>query len=509
MMQKHYDVIVLGRSIGALTVAALLARRDFTVLVLGQGAPSPTYTALGYELSRSAFTFLAATSPTWRRVIAELAQSQTWKRRLVVTEPMLQAIAAGRRFDVCTDPRLFERETRREFGELLRVIDDLYEDLGRANAVADDAFETDALWPPGTFWERRETGRLADRLPYAHAEPDADLLSEFPRGHFYRRIVRASVLFATHLSSVPPPFAVARLHGAWTRGLFGLPGGAAELEDFLVERIAMHGGRCLFTGRAQSILTRRGIASGVQIDGDEHPTGADFVITDLDGESLAELAGGQGIHKRALREWPRITSTVGRFVVSMVVRTAGLPAPLAAQALLFPRPLKEGTRPLYIHLLRNDLPDGERTILLGEVLLRDHGALALEDARAFVVREVARELPFVEQHLLLVDSPHDGLPVWVYENGERREVERVSEGLPRIEPMLRQLEVDPPGFLGLGGEPIRGPIEKTLLVGRSVLPGLGQEGQLLAAWGAARLVTKSDGKKARMRRDMWTKVEFG
>jgi hypothetical protein len=75
--------------------------------------------------------------------------------------------------------------------------------------------------------------------------------------------------------------------------------------------------------------------------------------------------------------------------------------------------------------------------------------------------------------------------------------------------MVRQVEVDPPGYLGLSGEPIRGPIERTLLVGRTVLPALGQEGQLLAAWGAARLVTRTDRRRERMRRDMWSKVEIG
>ena len=101
--------------------------------------------------------------------------------------------------------------------------------------------------------------------------------------------------------------------------------------------------------------------------------------------------------------------------------------------------------------------------------------------------------------------------MWVYEGGRRRNVERaVLKGASSAaEPMVRQLEVDPPGYLGLAGEPIRGPIERTLLVGRSVLPGLGQEGQLLAAWGAARLVTRTDRKKERMRRDMWSKVEIG
>jgi hypothetical protein len=77
------------------------------------------------------------------------------------------------------------------------------------------------------------------------------------------------------------------------------------------------------------------------------------------------------------------------------------------------------------------------------------------------------------------------------------------------EPMIEKLEVDPPGYLGLAGEPLRGPLERSLLVGRSVLPGLGQEGQVLAAWGAARLVTRSDKQKERMRRDMWSKVEIG
>ncbi|MFO0618453.1 MAG: phytoene dehydrogenase [Polyangiaceae bacterium] len=508
MMQKHYDVVVLGRSIGALSAAALLARRDFNVLVLGQGAPPPSYTALGFRMHRRAFTFLGATSPTWRRMIAELAQSQTWKRRVTVCEPMLQALSNTLRFEIPTDPKLFERETRREFGELLRVVTELYEDLARVNAVADDIFDQEALWPPGTFWERRETNRLAKNLPYIHAEPDADLLSEFPRGHFYRRLVRASVLFATDFSSVPPPFAVARLHGAWSRGLLALGNAESELEEFLVERIHMHGGKCELFARAASVTTKRGAASGVQVEGEEHPTGATFILTDLDGEGIAALAGGQAIHQRALREWPRITSTVGRFVASVIVRTRGLPAPLGPETMIFPPQVEGGPRALAVHVQRFTL-DPAHSLLVGEILLRDHGALALGDARAFILRAMLAEMPFLEAHVVAVDSPYDGLPLWDFRGGKRRETDRMELGLPRIEPMRRQLEVDPPGYLGLAGEPIRGPIDGTLLVGRSVLPGLGQEGELLAAWGAARIVTRSDRKRARMRREMWTKVEFG
>jgi phytoene dehydrogenase-like protein len=528
---KHFDVIVLGRSIGALTAAALLARRDFTVLVLGQGERAPTYRLDKRTLLRRSFTMLAATAPTWRKVVVELAQSQTWKRRVVPASPMMQVLAPRRRLDVPPDMALFGREIDREYPELRRLVDELYAELARVNGAADEAFEHDAVWPPGTFWERRETNRYAALLPHVRAEPDADLLVEFPRGHAFRQIVSASVLFATDLSSLPPPFAVARLHGAWTRGVYTLPRGEEELEEFLVERITAYGGRCLFDDRAASLHLRRGVASGVVVDGDEHPTSASFVLADADGEVLAALSGGEGIHKRAQREWPRITSSVGRFVVSMVVRREGLPAPLGVHAFIIPgdRPMKartsssllsplsargapSGVRPM-IHLHRAGLAgsDEGEELLVAEMLLPDRGPIPLHEARQAVLEAVMSELPFLERHLLVVDSVHDGLPVWVYENGRRRAVERASlrGASTSPEPMVRQLEVDPPGYLGLAGEPIRGPIERTLLVGRSVMPGLGQEGQLLAAWGAARLVTRTDRQKERMRRDMWSKVEIG
>jgi phytoene dehydrogenase-like protein len=507
-VQKHYEVIVLGRSIGCLAAASLLARRDFTVLLLGHGAQAAAYQAAGRTLQRRAFTFLTAASPAWRRIVVELAQSQTYKRRLVVAEPALQAIAPDRRFDIVTDAALFGREVGREFPELFRVVEELYGELGRVCAVADDVFDKDVMWPPGTFWERRETGRYASSLPYVHAEPDADILAEFPRGHFYRQLVRASVLFGTYLSSMPPPFAVARIHGAWTRGLARVEQGEDDLERFLVDRVHAHGGRCILGAKAAGLHLKRGVVSGVVIDGDEHPTGCDFVVTDLDGEALAALAGGQGIHKRALREWPRITSTVGRFVTSVVVRREGLPEPLGSEVLLFARenPWVSRDRPAVIHVQRVD-QDADHTLLVAELLLPDHGALPLSEARAFVLRALEQELPFLENHLVLADSPHDALPTWIYEGSSR--IMRPRSGLSPQEPMQRQLEVDPPGYLGLAGEPIRGPLERTLLVGRSVLPGLGQEGELLAAWSAARLISRSDKKKAMMRRDMWNKTELG
>src|SRR5579859_769677 len=164
-MAKHYDVAILGASAGALVTAALLARRSWRVLVLGQGHRPATYAFEGHVLARRPFTFLAQSSPAWGRVLVELAQSQTFKRRLVAVDPMFQILAPDLRLEVPPDVGAFGKEIDREYPEVRRVVDELYAELARTNAAADAAFERDVVWPPGSFWEKRETGRVAATLP--------------------------------------------------------------------------------------------------------------------------------------------------------------------------------------------------------------------------------------------------------------------------------------------------------------------------------------------------------
>src|SRR5580693_7299012 len=102
-MAKHYDVAVLGAGLGALTAAALLARRSWRVLVLGQGWKPSTYTFDGATLARRPFTFLAGSSPAWARVLVELAQSQSFRRHVEPLDPMFQVLAPRLRLEVPPD----------------------------------------------------------------------------------------------------------------------------------------------------------------------------------------------------------------------------------------------------------------------------------------------------------------------------------------------------------------------------------------------------------------------
>jgi len=515
---RHYDVVVLGRSIGALVTAALLARREFRVLLLGQGERAPMYHVDNHLMCRRTFTMLAATSPCWKRVLQELAQTPRFRRRTRALDPMFVVLSPERRIAIPPDIELFYREIEREFPEVRQLVDEVYGTFANVNAAADAAFEREAVWPPGSFWERLETGRIATTLPLVEAEQN-DLLGKFPAGHPYRQVIWLPAMFATNAATPGDQlaaFALARLHGAWTRGVHGLTTGEQELEQFLVERIEAHGGVCLLEQRATRLVIQRGSVAGVVLHGEEEATGLSSLVTSLSGELLAELSAGDGVTKQAQRDWPRLTASAGRFVVSLLLKNAGVPEPLATESFMIPR--TQGTpnprRPV-VHVQRMDVGNyaGEgaqgQTLLVAETLLPLRGPLTLLEARQAVLTTLRDHLPFLDEHLIAVDSPHDGLPAHDYTHGGLREIERIhiKDAKPGAEPMQPLWSVDPPGFLGLSGEPIRGPIPGTFLVGPSVLPALGQEGELLAAWGAARLITRLDKKRQKMRQKLWTKIE--
>jgi phytoene dehydrogenase-like protein len=518
LSERHYDVVVLGRSLGALTAAALLARRDFRVLVLGQGARPPSYRFARHTLRRSALTMLFGSSPLWKRVLVELAQTQTFRRRVELQDPMVQLLMPGHRLDVPADIRLFEKEILREFPDVRRVIDDLYASLARTNAAVDAVFEREAVWPPGTFWERRETGKLIAALPYVHRDADADLLGDLAPLHPYRDLAALLLSFASNLVvEALPSLAEARLHGSWARGISRLAGGEEELGAFLLERVQAHGGTCRLDERASRIYADRSGVTALLVDGESVRTSARFVVSDGTGEQLAELAQGQGVQARAEREWPDVKPQRSRFVMSVVLREDGVPPALGRELMILP----ERADGIPLHVVRMDPrnEDGRdsaapaETLLVVEALI-PHGEPAplAGVARERLLASLREVLPFLDEHLVVVDSPHDGRPLFHYAGGPAHQlVERIHlQGATTArEPMATQWRVGSPSFFDLAGEPIRGPIGRTLLVGSSVLPALGQEGQLLSAWSAVRIVTRADGQKERIRRAMWNKVDLG
>ncbi|HXS16495.1 MAG TPA: phytoene dehydrogenase, partial [Polyangiaceae bacterium] len=471
MPARHYDVIVLGRSIGALLTAALLARRELRVLVLGQGQPAPVYRVEGHTLCRRTFSLLSASSPVFRRILVELAQTQNFRRLIAPLDPMFAYLDDDVRFEIPPDVELFGREIQREFPEIQQSLAELYAQVSADNAQIDQAFDRDLVWPPGTFFERLETGRIASSLPPSGPRsPASGLLERLPHGHKFRQVVETPALFASHSgvdTSALSELSLTRLHGSWTRGVQSLSRGEQELEEFLVARIVAHGGVVQFERSAERIAVKRGRFAGVVEQGEETVTAAEAIISSESGEHLAALSEGHGISKRARDHWPHVNVVGGRFVVSVIVDNAGVPAAFPREAFLI------GNHPalpdLHVqrydsHILSGNAADAQRTLLVAEMLLPNVSGYHLLGARHAVLGTLRRYLPFIDRHLVLVDSPHDGLPADLISRQsdgtlDHRQIERafIKGVAPSTEPMQPRFWVQTGSYLSLAGEPLRGP----------------------------------------------------
>lgn len=506
MTDRHFDVVVLGRSLGCLATAALLARRDFRVMVLGQGQQQSTYQFHEHKVPRRSFCLLFSETPVWRRIAQDLAQSQAFRRRTRRNEPSYGVMSSRHRLHVTPDRISFGMELARTFPDVRPFVEELVFRLGQASRHLGLEFETDRMWPPNGAVSQVWNRHFGTKHSLGNVAA-AELLEKFPAEHLYRSGALLPAQFAGNWAGARealPALSVARLSSQWLNHSVTFEGGDGGLEAFFVERIQAHGGICDLRDNATRIAVRRGKVTGVELNEGENSVGADCLVTDLPRDQILELAEVESAGREA-KDAPGLRPAVGRFVVSCLVRREALPEPLAQTSFFLP---ERGAPALQVQRFPNT-GDPHTCWLVAETLSKLSEKRGLRQLRERILQALCAQLPFLREHLLLCDSPHDGLPLQVFEAGKPRSMERlVLEGASRgPEAMELQWEAERPGHLGLAGEPVQGPLSSAFQVGKTVFPGLGQEGELLAAWMAAKWITKSDRTWQERKRQMWTKID--
>jgi phytoene dehydrogenase-like protein len=487
-MSQHFDVVVVGASLGPLAAASLLARRGFRVLVLGHHDRPPTYTYEGIVLYRRVSQFAVFGSRAWARLLGELAQLQPMRRRLTPLEPMFQVLSPGMRLDAWRDGARFLRVFERAHQGLGEAIATVYARLSDLNEAIDKLLDDDIVMPPGTFWERRQASKWR-ALPFADEHSPcaiADVDERHPFAIQFEAISR-SLGYAWPSSAL----GLARVHALATRGPMALPGGDQAWTQFFRERIEAHGGLVRECERAHRIDAAGGRVKGVVSD-DESRVSCDFVVTSLTAAGAMALAG---------IAHPSVAPvSMRRFSMTVFASSEGVPAAIGREVIII-----DGTQLMRLEVLRDD---ANVTIAVELETAVDEPSTYLRE-RALTLLE--RYFPFIEGHYLLIDSPHDGRPLWDYRSGSRVDVGRdaiLSGGGPfSLENMPALFSLPDKSWAGLAAEPLRFPLKGLYGVGPSVLPALGQEGEVLAAISVARLITQTDKPRERMRRDMWRKME--
>lgn len=498
-------MVVLGASLAALTAGALLARRGFRVAVIGHGARSERYTYEGFALRRGSSFAPWIEAPAFVRAMTELALLPMVRRRTQAREVAWQVCLPRHRLDVHVDLERRLGELDREFPEVHRPVEDFYTALTRNDAPLDRLFGPEASWPPAGFFERRALRRGMTDTPFGADGLGGDVFAEFAVDHPLRTVVDAQTRFAgAHDPDRMTALVRTRLHASGLRAAPFMDDGLDGLRRLLEERIQQHGGDVRGRERVERINTRRGHVTSVTLAGTEEEIGCAFVVTSLDAALAQRLTGvpaTRAYAARLLAARPRYY----RYTLNVVLPAEALPMGMGPRVFAvadLARPLAEEN----LLAIEYAAPDGEgRSVLTVVALLPrpavEEGEVYMHKVRGRVLRALDAVVPFFDRHALVIDSPHDGLPLEDRTRAAPTALDARWSGAP--EPMESLDERSADAFMGVCGLPMVGDIAGMFHVGRQVVPGLGGEGEFLAALTAAARITRTDRNKERMRREIW------
>ncbi len=499
---NYFDVVVYGSELTGLITASLLGRRGLRVLLCGHDQVPATFAAGPYTLAREPGTLPPPDSEPVARVLRELGHTQIIRRRAPQAQPSLQFVFPGHRVEFSSGVEAVMAEISREFPDDHATIEPILGRLRATSAILDPLLGSDMTLPPQGFWERRDVSRIQAQLP----PPDADLLA--PLGAYHPIRAGIATLGALATSFAPADLgslAQARAYDVARKGFHRLATDA-DLRALFLDKISTFSGEIRESVTPTELVWRRGNLCGLRVRPRNETIGFGTLIWAASASSLAALAGSDS--PRRLRE---IASSIRpacyRYILCMLLRPQALPEGMGPRVIAVRDPAKPNLEENAM-MITVGLPPPRHTnqfpiwieCLVTASASESLGYLSV--VRARLREELARIMPFYDQHLIAVASPHDGLPP---ELGPAAKPEALQAGrLPSLRPtpMAPALSCDLQRMLGLGGAPHSTGFKNVYLASNENLPGLGREGQFVSAWGVSRLIAEPAHHKAARKREI-------
>ena len=503
MSASYYDVVVMGMELGPLTAGALLARRGFRVLVVGQKGAFDSYSCFGYSFLRRPFVLTASHSPVIRRVIEELTLGQLFQHVLHNPKINYQVVLKDARIDVYGDLKRTEKEIAREIPSAAQSAGAVLQEIGRLNGEFEKLLSNDLVIPPESFFERREFARAEVQNPFYMA-PKTDVFKKLNISGTLRNFLEAPVKLETAGINPSGPLACVRQMGAWMFDCQNVQNGRDGLRKLLCDRIIGQGGDVLHSQSVTEILVGRGKVRAVRMEDREEPTSCQVVLTDLSPKELAPFIAPNLWPKRFVAQVEDATESRLAYGINLAVDSRVVPAAMAQTVIVF-LGSGFGADLFRVELVKQKDPSKAVFHVSCNVAPNDNDAIVSGALRDALLDRMRWLVPFLDSHLKVVHSCYDGFGSMDLTG----EAKGDAPAAPRPEEVPKWLVQQPLSSSALGVEnmPHRTGIKGLLLAGSQVVSGISTEGEMLAAWGAARIAGKMDPGRQRLVRSMRAKIE--
>lgn len=503
MPTSFYDVVILGTHLEPLVCSALLARRGLRVLVLGQGALSPSYELGGVEVERRGISLTGSLSPAVQGVLDELAIKQDVRQRIPERKSPFQLLLSSHRINLYDDDSRWSHELAREVPEVQRQAIDITRTLGEVRDELDAFVARGLTWPPETFVERQGFSLASNLQRFDRQGLGWASWSQLPTQHPLRTAFEECLPHVSGLLTRQHSDASrARLHGQLLGDVTQLAGGWAWLQQALFSRIRSWGSDVRPSDRAERINRERRRGHVIRLARSDEEIGCTQIVHGTPIGELSQLTSERASLGSLFERVGEPRARAYRCSVHLLVDRRVVPEALERFGLICG--IGENDRSF---LCRSRVVDEDKVLFTLSGLIEDHridtGSSPLRFVREDALDAMRSVVPFLDEHLLWIDSPHDGLPPRSW---------RGSTALPCSDPWARGPYTMPAVYeyptrraLGACGLPTRTPLRGVFLCNDQVAPGLGFEGAFLAATSTARIVGSLYRRQDWLRRGPWAR----
>jgi hypothetical protein len=454
-----YDVIVIGGQLGGVLATALFARRGLQVLHVPHDGLADPYAHGDVKFPHAPFLLPPVKSiPPFDEAIQELGLTTVIARALQSVP--LQLLEDDRWFELSHDEKRRGPELARALGADAEAWDELVRKAQAAGDASDSFFQAKLEFPPEGFFGRWKFKRQLPKFP------GLELDTPLPADALLRKLTP----FVASIEA-PPTLTRARVLGRTLAGPAIYTGGREALWNQLAERARELGADVLAGDEAVERVVLEGSTVGVRLARQDTVYRAGFLVAATDLEVLTRLMPEKQ-RKAGLARAPAVAAKKAIATFHFVLPEKALPRGLGNLALLDAPALDGGA----VLLQLTAGPTAEQRVLSASVQapigLRAGGEHAIEALRGQVLTALARVMPFTRPHITLQSTP------WL-------DAPHVVDGRAEVQPLT---QLPPEAWLGVAGHPTQSPWKRVMLASRQVLPGLGFEGEVLAAQRAVKRV---------------------
>ncbi|MBN2802139.1 MAG: hypothetical protein JXR91_03495 [Deltaproteobacteria bacterium] len=501
MGRSYYDVVVFGSETGPLAAGALLAHRGFRVLAVGDKKPFSEYNCYGYNFSDRPFTMTAAASPVISRIMGELSLTQMYNRIRISENLPFQVILPDARISFFNDPIKTRTEIEREFPKLKGMVDPKLREIARLSTEIEKMLNSDMVIPPESFFEKRAFSRSIIQNPFFN-RPKTDIFELLDVSEKLKQILLAPVICHSGRTTTDSPISLSRQLGSWLFDNDNLSLGIKSLNSLLTDKIIAEGGDVQDNFTIEHIVVNRNKVTGVKIKSREEIISTSAVLT---GKSPSELAQFISVEDRnskfkTLCE-KSIQNSMG-YSINLGINSEVIPKAMAQTVFIKPSRQLANIQWLRIEQIPQKL-ENKIALNISCTLKAEEKHLIFNGSLRDNILDTTRELiPFLDNYLEVIHSPFDNENAIVLNNELLKEESSFLQ--------LQKLKHDnwpiyhpkKDSYLGIENNFHRTGIKGLILSGEQVLSGIPLEGAFIAAWGAAKIISKDDPAPQRITRSI-------